>query len=126
MLIELSEIPGENDGNSTLRRAESIPFDSAGICKELLDGRILTLGNEEKGERQNFIDTDYDIGHRSIEIILTASLCFMLGESLHVCRMAYVESDARLTFASLYEKLGQEGLAMHLTRKASGAMAKTK
>jgi hypothetical protein len=96
------ETPGENGGGSTLHRAESIPFDTAGICKEMLDGGVLKFGEADKGRRENFIDTEYDIGHRSIEVLLDGKSVLWVGES---CVTAgYVESDAR-AFAALYEKL---------------------
>jgi hypothetical protein len=96
------EIPGRNGGNATRERAESLPLDTSNICKELLDGRILTIGEDDTGKRENFIGTDYDIGHRSIEITLNGKSMLYVGESCVVA--GYAENDAR-AFAALYEKL---------------------
>jgi hypothetical protein len=95
----------QDSGQFILRDAESIPLDNSGLCRELLAGEILTIGNGEKGERQIFIDTDYDIGQRAIDIIVDGKSVLYLGESCVVA--GYVESDAR-AFARLYETLAKK------------------
>ena len=96
------ESAGKNGGDTTHRRVESLPFDTNGICKELLDANILTLGEEGKGERQHFVGTDYDVGHRAIQVFLNGKSALYVGESCLV--VGYAASDAR-AFAALYEKL---------------------
>jgi hypothetical protein len=71
----------------------------------LLDGRILTIGEDDTGKRETFIDTDYDIGHRSIEITLNGKSMLYVGESCVVA--GYAKNDAR-AFAALYEKLARQ------------------
>jgi hypothetical protein len=37
----------------------------------MLDAGIFTLGDEEEGEHPHFVGTDYDVGHRSIELFVS-------------------------------------------------------
>ena len=98
------ETPGKSGHAKVYRRVESAAFDSSRICKEMLDAKIFTIGDEE-GERQHFAGTDYDVGHRSIELFVNGKSAFFVGES---CADAgYAENDAR-AFAALYETLASK------------------
>jgi len=109
------ETPGKSDKGIVYRRVESAPFDSSSICKELLDAKIFTLGDEEEGERQHFAGTDYDIGHRSIELFVNGKSAFHVGES---CADAgFAENDARV-FAALYEKLASKARGLFAAKGA--------
>jgi hypothetical protein len=99
------ETPGKNGESIVYRRVESTPFDSRSICKAMLDARIFTIGDEEEGERQHFAGTDYDVGHRSIELFVDGKSAFHVGESCTVA--GFAENDAR-AFAALYETLASK------------------
>jgi hypothetical protein len=99
------EAPGKSGEGSVYRRVESAPCDSSRICKEMLDASIFTLGDEEEGEHQNFAGTDYDVGHRSIELFVKGKSAFFVGESCAVA--GYAEKDAK-AFAALYEALASK------------------
>jgi hypothetical protein len=71
----------------------------------LLDAKIFTLGDEEEGERLHFVGTDYDVGHRSIELFVNGKSAFHVGESCTVA--GFAENDAR-AFAALYETLASK------------------
>jgi hypothetical protein len=105
----------KSDNGIVYRRAESAPFDTSSICKEMLDAKILTLGDEEEGERQHFSGTDYDIGHRSIELFVDGKSAFHVGESCAVA--GFAESDAR-AFAALYEKLASKARGLFAAKRA--------
>lgn len=88
------------------RRVKSLPFDSKNLCKQLLDGKILTIeAAEGEGEPMQFVGTDFEFGHRSIDVIVDGKSLIQVGES---CAFAgYPESDAR-AFATLYERLAKQ------------------
>ena len=109
------ETPEKSGGGKVYRRVESAPFDSRSICKEMLDGKIFTLGDEEEGEHLHFAGTDYDIGHRSIELFVNGKPAFHVGESCAVA--GFAEGDAR-AFAALYETLASKARGKFAARPA--------
>jgi hypothetical protein len=111
------ETPRKSGDSVVYRRVESAPFDSSSICKEMLDARIFALGDEEEGERQHFAGTDYDVGHRSIELFANGKSAFHVGESCTVA--GFAENDAR-AFASLYETLASKARDMFTARGVKG------
>jgi hypothetical protein len=85
------------------RRVESRPFDSKGLCKELLDGKALEIqAAKGKGKPLQFVGTHYNVGGRSIEFLRNGETVLYIGE--HCTSAGYAESDAR-AFAALYERL---------------------
>ena len=87
------------------QKVESIAKDSKGVCQDLLDGKIdvIALG-EGEGKARHFVGTDYEVGHRSIEILIDGKRVLEVGES---CVFAGLpETDAR-AFAALYERLAR-------------------
>jgi len=109
------ETPEKSGARKVYRRVESAPFDSRSICKEMLDAKIFTLGDEEEGEHLHFAGTDYDIGHRSIELFVNGKSAFHVGES---CADAgFAENDAR-AFAALYETLASKPRGMFTDKGA--------
>lgn len=115
------EIPSGNGGETKLERAESLPIDTGAVCKDLLDGHLLTIGESDQGDRQIFIDTDYDIGHRSIQILADGKQLNYTGESCVVA--GYAEPDAR-AFAALYERLALRARQAFEKEHAKGANRK--
>ena len=109
------EPPGKSGVGVVYRRVESAPFDSSGICKEMLDAKIFTLGDEEEGEHPHFVGTDYDVGHRSIELFVNGKSAFHVGESCTVA--GFAENDAR-AFAALYERLASKARGMFTAKGA--------
>ena len=103
VVIEWPEKAGDE---VVYRRAESLPFDSKNLCKDLLEGKIFLIeAGEGSGEPLHFAGTDYDIGDRTIEVFVNGKSALWVGES---CPTAgYAESDAR-AFAALYEKLAAQ------------------
>jgi hypothetical protein len=109
------ETPKKSGDSVVYRRVEAAPFDSSSICKEMLDARIFTLGDEEEGEHQHFVGTDYDVGHRSIELFVNGKSAFHVGESCAVA--GFAEKDAR-AFAALYETLASKARDMFTAKGA--------
>jgi hypothetical protein len=109
------ETPEKSGDGVVYRRAKSAPCNSRSICKELLDAGIFTLGDEEVGERRHFAGTDYDIGHRSIELFVDGKSAFHVGESCAVA--GFAENDAR-AFAALYETLASKARGKFTARGA--------
>ena len=103
--IERSDKAGEE---SVYRRVESLPFDSKNLCKDLLEAKIFAIGEGDGGQRRHFAGTDYDLGHRAIELLVNGKPALRVGES---CAIAgFAEGDA-LAFAALYEKLATQARA---------------
>src|SRR5262249_22985610 len=90
--VVVEKTPGKSGDGIVYRRVESAPVDSSSVCKEMLDARIFTLGDEEEGERLHFAGTDYDVGHRSIELFVNGRSAFHVGESCAVA--GFAENDA--------------------------------
>jgi hypothetical protein len=88
------------------RRVESRPFDSANLCKELLEGRIMEIDErKEDGEAITFAGTDYQLGHRSVEILADGEPLLLLCESC--TGEGYLGADA-YSFGALYEVLAKQ------------------
>ena len=95
----------KND-KSIYHRVESRPFDSRGLCKDLLDGKALEI-KDRKGTNAElmFAGADYTLGCCSIEILRNGETILDLREA---CVFAgYRETDAR-AFAALYERLASQ------------------
>jgi hypothetical protein len=97
----------ERVGNEAVyRRAESRPYDSKHTCRLLLDGGIHAIATQEgMGEPLQFVGTEFEYGHRSIEILVDGQSAMLVGESC-ACG-GFAASNAR-AFANLYEKLASE------------------
>jgi len=109
------ETPGKDGDGKVYRRVESALFDSSSICKEMLDAKIFAFGDDEEGERQHFAGTDYDVGHRSIELFVNGKPAFHVGESCAVA--GFAENDAR-AFAALYEILASKARGLFTAKGA--------
>ena len=94
----------EEVGKETVyRRAESKPFDTKNICNTLLDGGIHAIATQEgMGEWLHFVGTEFDYGHRSIEIFVDGKSAIQVGES---CADAGLAASNARAFANLYEQL---------------------
>ena len=117
----VAESSGKRGDGNIYRRVESAPFDSRSICKDMLDAKIFTLGDEEEGAHLHFVGTDYDIGHRSIELFVDGKSAFHVGESCAVA--GFAENDAR-AFAALYEKLASKARGKLAARPARQSQKK--
>jgi hypothetical protein len=96
----------DDKNRRTYRRVESRPFDSKLLCQELIDGKALEIGAEEKeGRTLQFAGTNFHFGGRAIEILRDGEKALDLHE---YCTVAgYHESEAR-AFGTLYEKLASQ------------------
>ena len=96
---------------STYRRVESRPFDSKGICKDLLEGNAIEI-QAKKGEGPEiaFVGTRYHRGSRSIEVVWKGETILHLYETNGPFLKFYRESDAR-AFGALYERLAKQARA---------------
>lgn len=93
------------DGKSTYRRMASRPFDSKGICKDLLDGKAIEIqARKGKGPDVVLAGTPYHRGSRSIEVVWNGKTILDLHETNGPALDVYRESDAR-AFGALYERL---------------------
>jgi hypothetical protein len=107
----------ENENRrSTYRRVKSRPFDSKGLCKELIDGNALEIqAARGKGKPLMFVGTNYYLGGRSIEIRRNGETVLNIGE--HCTVAGYAESDAR-AFAALYERLASQARVLSKSKAA--------
>ncbi len=107
-------VADSKNGQVFYRRLESRPFDSKGICKELLEGKALEIqARKGNGPEVGLIGTNYRRGSRSIEVTLHDQTLLDLGETNGPFLHFYRESDAK-AFGALYERLA--GKARELLR----------
>jgi hypothetical protein len=109
------------DGQYIYPRLESRPFDSKGICKDLLDGKAIEIQvRKGEGPKTAFVGTHYGRGSRTIEIVWKGQTILNLGETNGAFLDVYNETDAR-AFGALYERLAEQA---RLAFKAKAADAK--
>ena len=104
----ISEQSKKNGETLAYRRVESRPFDTSNLCKELLDGKLLAIGEDEEGECRQFVGTEYNIGHRAIDVFVNGKSVLWTGESC--LEAGFHEKDA-VAFATLYETLAKQARA---------------
>ncbi len=98
----------DKNATSTYERAESRPFATKNICKELLEGKAIELeARKGKGPEVGFVGTNYHLGSRLIEVLLNGKTILELHESNTAVLDLYRESDAR-AFGALYERLASQ------------------
>jgi hypothetical protein len=95
------------------RRVDSRPFDTGNLCKELLEGKLLAIGDDQKGECRQFVGTHYNIGHRAIDVIVNGKSVLWVGEA---CTGAGFHERDAIAFAELYEKLAKRARAAFETK----------
>jgi hypothetical protein len=100
------------DGKSAYHRIESRPFDSKGMCGDLLDGKAIEIqARNGKGPRVALAGTPYRRGSRSIEVVWNGEAILDLHETNGAVLDVYRESDAR-AFGALYERLASQARAV--------------
>jgi len=93
---------------STYHRVESRPFDSKGICKDLLEGKAIEIqARKGEGPEVAFVGTRYHLGSRSITVVWSGETILDLHETNGPALDLYRESDAR-AFGALYERLANQ------------------
>jgi hypothetical protein len=93
---------------STYNRVESRPFDSKGICKDLLEGKAIEIqARKGEGPEVAFVGTSYHLGSRFIAVVWKGETILDLHETNGAFLDLYRESDAR-AFGALYERLASE------------------
>lgn len=97
--------PEYKDDKITYRRIESRPFDSKGLCKDLLEGKAIEIqARKGKGPPIVLLGTPFERGSRSIAVVYNGETILDLHETNGPALVAYRESDAR-AFGALYERL---------------------
>ena len=98
-------VPDYKNDKSTYDRAESRPFVSKGICKDLLEGKAIEIqARKGEGPEVGFVGTRYHRGSRFIEVVWRGETILELHETNGPFLGLYRESDAR-AFGALYERL---------------------
>ena len=101
---------------STYQRIESRPFDSKGICKDLLEGKAIEIQSRKgKGPKVVLAGTPYQRGSRSIKVVWNGETILDLHETNGPAFDAYRESDAR-AFGCSYERLATQARAAFRTK----------
>ena len=99
-------------------RVESRPFDSKGICKDLLEGKAIEIqAREGKGPEVGFVGTRYHRGSRDIEVVWNGKTILDLLETNGPFLHLYRESDAR-AFGALYERLASQARVLFKSKAA--------
>jgi hypothetical protein len=95
---------------------ESRPFDSKGLCKDLLQGKAIKIqARNGKGPAVGFVGTRYHRGSRSIEVVWNGETILNLLETNGAFLDLYRESDAR-AFGALYLRLASQARAVFKSR----------
>ena len=104
-------VADSKDKKVIYRRVESRPFDSKGLCKELLDGNAIEIqARKGVGPEIAFVGSNYHAGSRWIEVEWKGKTVLDLGECDGPLLVLYRESDAR-AFGALYERLASQARA---------------
>ena len=107
----------KND-KSTYRRVESRPFDSKGICMDLLEGKAIEIqARKGKGSEAGFVGTRYHRGSRSISVVWKGEAILDLLETNGPFLDLYRETDAR-AFGALYERLARQARDLFKSKAA--------
>lgn len=89
-------------------KKESRPFDSKGICQDLLDGKAIEIqARKGTGPEVVLLGTAYRRGSRWIEVVCQGETLLDLHETNGPMLVAYRETDAR-AFGVLYERLAKQ------------------
>ena len=98
----------DGDDKSTDHLLESRPFDSKGICNDLLEGKAIEIqAGKGEGPKVGFIGSRYHAGGRSIEVVWKGETILNLYETNGPFLKLYLETDAR-AFGALYERLASQ------------------
>ena len=110
--------PEDTDDKTSERRAESRPFDSKDLCKELLEGKAIEIqAGKGEGPEVGFMGSQYQRGSRSIELVWKGETVLSLSETNGPFLKFYRESDAR-AFGALYERLASQARVLFKTKAA--------
>lgn len=105
---KVSRIGVANEDENDLVQSESRPFESKGLCKELLDGKAVEIATRKgQGPEIGFVGSRYGSGSRSIEVVWKGETVLSLFETNGPFLQFYNESDAK-AFGTLYERLANQ------------------
>jgi hypothetical protein len=108
---QIRRIANANDTSGTSELAETRPFESKGLCKDLLDGKVVqTAAEAGEGPKVGFVGSRYQRGTRSIELLWNDETILQLMETNGPALRFYRESNAR-AFGVLYEHLADQARA---------------
>ena len=103
---------------STAHPEDSRPFESKGICKDLLEGKAFEIqARKGEGPEVGFIGSDYHRGGRSIEVVWKGETVLHLYETNGPFLKFYRETDAR-AFGALYERLASQARVLFKSKPA--------
>ena len=106
---------------SIYHRAESRPFDTKDLCKDLLEGKVIEIhAGKGEGPEVAFAGSGYGRGSRFITLVWQGETILELYETNGAGLKLYRETDAR-AFGKLYERLASQARASF---KAKAADAK--
>jgi hypothetical protein len=110
--------PEDTDDKRSERRAESHPFDSKDLWKDLLEGKAIEIqAAKGDGPEVGFIGSQYQRGGRSIEVVWKGETILNLSETNGPFLKLYRESDAR-AFGALYDRLATQARNLFTTKAA--------
>ncbi len=106
------------NGKSTDHRVASRPFDSKGLCKDLLEGKAIEIqAGKGEGPEVGFLGSQYHRGSRSIEVMWKGETILHLLETNGPFLKFYRESDAR-AFGALYKRLASQARILFQSKPA--------
>jgi hypothetical protein len=109
----------ENEDDKENEQGESRPFDSKGLCKDLLDGRAVEIAaGRGEGPEIGFVGCRYQRGSRFVEVVWKGKTILELYETNGAVLKFYRESDAR-AFGALYERLASQARATFKPKPAT-------
>jgi hypothetical protein len=89
-------------------QVESRPFDSKGICNDLLEGKAIEIqARKGKGPKVAFAGSPYRRGSRSLKVLWNGQTVLDLFETNGPFLDLYAKTDAR-AFSALYERLASQ------------------
>ena len=102
----------------SLRPFDAVPFDSKGLCKQLLEGKAIEIQDDSgEGPLTGFIGSPYGHGTRAIQLELKGEMILNLLETNGATLDLYRESNAK-AFGALYEQLASQARAQFEIPKA--------
>jgi hypothetical protein len=110
----------DSKGSAPYRREKTLAFDTANICRQLLDGKLFVVAAQKgTGKARMFAGTAFEgaVGERAIEILIDGESAIEVGEC---CLFAGLPKTDAVVFHALYEQLAEQA------RNAFGVQKHTK
>lgn len=115
---QVRRVERKNEDDKEIEQVESRPFDSKGLCRDLLEGKSIEIAAEKgEGPKVGFVGSRYQRGSRYIEVVWKGETILELSETNGPFLKLYRESDAR-DFGALYEGLARKARVTFETNTA--------